>query len=347
MDLDNHTPFPGAFFNTVISEERLLGAVVVKAAFYIADDELIPDNDPPWPVGGMPIKTDYGELEGETPFLRDGVDLIVLGKAYAAGEPAGLVQVGLNAGKFFWGINVFGDRKWIRQGDRLVPSAPAPFASMPLVWERAYGGKVKVDTGEMPFAANPVGRGFYMEETQAEGSLLPNIEDPANPIRTWQDQPEPIGPGPYPKEWSLRAHRAAEFDMTAPIPRIIKLKPAYFNNAHPRLVLKSSPNPGEWVTVSGVRPKGDACRFAMPDLGFHVYVQLQDRPYVFPAHLDSMVVLAEEKRVVLGYRCVFRYRMVPLERRIAVLRTGPAPPAPPPDYFIQWNEFDAEEQTHG
>jgi hypothetical protein len=344
MDLDNRTPFPSVFLNTIISEERLLGAVVVKAVFRVKGDGLVPDNGSPWPVGGMPIKTEYGELEGETPFLRDGVDLIVLGKAYPSSDPAGFVGVTLRVGNFSYGINVFGDRTWIRkgEGEPLVPSDPAPFSCMPLVWERAFGGKALVDAGEMPFAANPTGRGFYIEETEAEGRPLPNLEDPEHPLRTWQDQPEPCGPGPYPKEWSLRAHRAAEFNMEGPVPRLVKLKPAYFNNANPYLVLKPVPAAGEIVTITNVRPEGGACRFAMPDLIFHVYVQLQDRPYVFPAHLDSIIILTEEERVVFGYRCVFRYRMVPLERRIAVLRTGPAPPAPPPEYRVQWDDTEQE-----
>ncbi|MDX9787846.1 MAG: DUF2169 domain-containing protein [Desulfobacterales bacterium] len=340
MDLDNGTPFPAVFMNTIISEERMLGAVVVKAVFRIKDNALVSDEGPPWPVGGMPFKTEYGDLEGETPFLRDGADLIVLGNAYPSQDTAGFVNVTIQAGKFAYGINVFGDRTWVRHrpDEPLIPSTPEPFSCIPLVWERAYGGKAQVDAGEMPFAANPAGRGFFIEESAAEGGLLPNLEDPDHPIQTWQDQPDPRAPGPYPKEWSLRAHRAAEFNTEGPVPRLIKLKPAYFNNANPHLVLKPAPTPGEIIMVNNVQPKGGGCQFAIPELSFHVYVQLQDRPYVFPAHLDSIILLTEEKRVIFGYRCVFRYRMVPLERRIAVLRTGPAPLAPPPEYFIQWAE---------
>jgi hypothetical protein len=134
--------------------------------------------------------------------------------------------------------------------------------------------------------------------------------------------------------------------MEGPLPRLVKLKPAYFNNANPHLVLKPAPVPGERVSINNVRPKGGHLRFTVPDLSFHVYVQLQERPYVFPAHLDSMIILTEEARVVFGYRCVFRYRMVPLERRIAVLRAGTTPASPPPGYFVQWDAPQAEEHIH-
>lgn len=348
MDLENRTAFPSAFFNTIISEERLLGAVVVKAVFKIESSRLIPDSGPPWPVGGIPIKTEFGELDGETPFLREGVDLILLGNAYSSTDSPNQIDVTVGVGEFSYRMKVFGDRIWIRRSpeEPLIPCDPAPFPFIPLTWEHAYGGTADVDAGKMPFAANPIGRGFYLDERQAEGKPLPNIENPDHLIQNWQDQPDPAGAGPYSREWSLRALRAVEINHEGPVPRIVKFKPAYFNNANPPLILNKIPTVGESVSISNVQPDGKLFTFKIPDLDFHVYVQLQDRPYVFPAHLESMVFLTEESRIVLGYRCVFRYRMVPLERRMAVLREGPVPSSPPPDYFIHWDTLAPEVQTH-
>jgi hypothetical protein len=343
MDLLNRTQFSAAFLNTIVAEDRLLGAVVLKAAFRVTEGKLIPDPARPWPAGGEPIKTEFGEVEGETPFLRDGADLIVLGKAYPSEGSSTGVTVSIRAETIQYDIQVVGDRKWIRGNDgNLVPSPPLPFNSMPLTWDRAFGGKAKVEAGDLPFAANPHGRGFYMDAVQAENRPLPNLEDPANPVRTWKDQPQPRAPGPYGKEGAMRAHRSAEFDTTGPVPKLVRLKPAYFNNANPQLILKPLPPAGSTVTISNVRPGGRGCRFVLPDLAFHVYVQLKDRPYVFPVHLESIIILAEEERVVLGYRSVFRYRMVPLERRIAVIQTGPVPPNPPANYFIRWEELEPQ-----
>lgn len=339
MDLLNRTPFAAAFLNTVISEDRLLGAVVVKPVYQVLDGQLAPDHDRAWPVGGEAVPTDFGEVEGDTPFLREGVDLIVLAKAYPAERSSGPTIVSIRAPALQYDIRVTGDRKWVKSTDgSLVPSQPLPFASMPLTWDRAYGGKAKVDAGDMPFDANPAGRGFYLDAAEAAEQPLPNLEDPADPVRAWNDQREPRGCAPYPKDWSLRARRSAEFDLSGPVPRVVRLKPAYFNNANPKLILPASPRGGEMISISNVRPGGAGLRFAMPDAAFHVYVQLQDRPYVFPAHLESIVVLAEEQRVVLGYKCVFRYRMIPLERRMAVLYSGVAPATPPAECFIRWDE---------
>jgi hypothetical protein len=194
----------------------------------------------------------------------------------------------------------------------------------------------------MPFAANAQGRGFYPDEAQAEGQPLPNLEDPAHLIRTPSDQPVPRCPAPCSRESSLRALRSAKFDTSGPVPRLDAFRPAYFNNAHPDLILAEPPRAGEEFAFTHVRPGGAALRFALPALDFHIYVQLHDRPYVFPAHLESILVVAEEERVVLGFKAAFRYRMVPLERRVVVLREGPAPASPPPDYLVRWEDVDAQ-----
>jgi hypothetical protein len=56
-------------------------------------------------------------------------------------------------------------------------------------------------------------------------------------------------------------------------------------------------------------------------------------------HLDSVALFSERTSVVLGFRCCFKYRLVPLERRVAVLYSGVAPATIPTDYVIDWSEF--------
>ena len=346
MDLVNRTSASALFVNTLASEDHLLGAVAIKVAFRIREGALERDSEP-WPASAEPVKTEFGELDGETPFLREGVDLILLGRAYARAPGITSLTVSILAGALRHDIAVFGDRTWTRVGARLVPSRPSAFESIPLTWERAYGGKARVEAGEMPFAANPAGRGFYPEAEKAEGHALPNLEDPAQLIRTPTDQPTPRCPGPCSRESSLRILRAAEFDTGATVPRLTALRPAYFNNAHPALILAEPLRSSEEVEITHVRPAGGLVRFALPALDFHVYVQLADRPYVFPAHLESIVVLAEEERVVLGFKSAFRYRMVPLERRVAVLHEGAVPLAPPNNYRVRWDEADAAGAADG
>ena len=349
MDLFNKTSFPAEIFYTVAGEDWFLASVVLRATFRIEGGKLETDDDPAWPVDGQPYKTEFGEFDADTPFVRDGVDLFVLGNAYPK-EPQGRsasVEVRVGS-QLDYAISVFGDRRWLRGGEELKASEPEPFEAMPLSWERAFGGKSPVSgmPGELPWHANPNGRGFYMDAESAEGQPLPNLEDPDNLIRSWRDQPEPRATAPCPREFSIRALNSAEFDTESKPPKLKRLKPAYFNNANPRLVLRQRPVGGERVSVSGVRPGGASLEFAMPAQAFHTFVQLADRGYVFPSHLDAIAILAEEERVVFGHRCCFRYRMVPLERRAAVLYDGPAPADPPEAYTVDWEQLDAKEAGH-
>lgn len=344
MDLFNETEHPAEIFYTVAGEDRLLASIVLRATFGIDGDALVRIDEAAWPLDGQAFETEFGAFDPDTPFAREGVDLFVLGRAYPAKAPGRTAEVEVRVGSTLsYRIRVVGDRRWVRAGPDLVPSEPEPFESIPLTWERAYGGTCPALVGQMPFHANPRGRGFYVDAESAEGGPLPNLEDPDAPVRKWDDQPEPRSTAPCPQEFSLRALNSAEFDTSVQPPRLERIKPSYFNNANPRLILRDAPPPGSEVAVSGVRPGGGGLRFQLPELAFHAYVQLADRRYVFPSTLDAIAVFAEAEHVVLGYRCCFRYRMVPLERRAAVLKEGPAPPALPDAYTIDWDRLDAQE----
>ncbi len=345
MDLVNLSEACAQIFYTVAGEDRLLAAVVVRRTFRIEGQSLIPDTENPFPVAEQAIETEYGKFEPETPFAREGFELFVLGRVHAHPAPAPEASFEIAIGADFrQQIRVLGNRTWVREAGQLVPSAPLEFESLPLTAELAYGGKATTEAGEFAHPANPAGRGFYLSEEAAEGGLLPNLEAVHEPARTWQDQPTPVGVTPLPRESSLRLLRSIEFDERKTPPVISKIKPAYFNSAHPMMLLPRAPEAGAEVRIRGVRPKGRELRFALPLDPYHVYVQLAERAYVFPAVPECLIVLAEEERVVLGQRCCFRYRMVPRERRAAVLYPGPAPASVPGAYRIDWDELDRQEE---
>src|SRR5947199_300693 len=79
-----------------------------------------------------------------------------------------------------------------------VASSPAPFAKLPLRYERCFGG---ADPGrpDDPATAdprNPVGRGFYADNAAAIGQPLPNVEHVKARIESRRDRPAPCGFGP-------------------------------------------------------------------------------------------------------------------------------------------------------
>jgi len=343
MDLVNRTKYPAQLLATSVGENKMMASIVVKVRFDIKNNGLVPREKQNWPIG-QPVKTAYGEFDEDSPFRKQGVDVMLLGQAYpAAGGSATRASFELKVGDLSYAIDVYGDRRWVLSGDRLVASQPEPFDAMPLTWEYAFGGKANVETGEFPYHANPFGRGFYCEEEDARDNFLPNLEDPANPVKTWQDQPEPVGVGPLSRESSLRIMNSIELDLEDNFPKLKQIKPSYYNNANPALILPEPPKPGTLISASGVRPGGAGLAFKLPPGNFHTHVQLADRGYVFPFHLDSITLLTEQEQVLLGFRCCFRYSLNPMERRAAVVYGGRAPGAPPGKYMIDWASFDESE----
>lgn len=321
----------------------MMASLIVKTCFSVEDGKLIPLKEQNWPIGAG-VQTKFGEFDDDSPFRKMGIDVIVLGKAYPSSTGANnRARFELQVGEVNYTMDIYGNRRWVRSGQNLVISNPEPFESIPLTWGNAYGGKCSVDTGDMPYHANPLGRGFYLSEETAEDGSLPNIEDPENPIKSWQDQPPPRGVAPLLRDSSLRIMNSAEFDFNANPPQLKLIKPSYYNNANPDLILPEQPPHGTLVRATGVRPGGSDFSFELPDGTFHNYVQLADRSFLFPCHLESIVLLTELQQVMLGFRCCFRYPFIPLERRVAVLYGGEAPESTPKKYVIDWSSFDESE----
>jgi len=342
MDLVNRTRYSARITSTIVGEDKMMASVIIKAMFNITDNTLRPADIQAWPIGEA-VETDFGKFDEESPFRRQGVDVILLGNAYASNTQSTRSRVHLRVGTLTYDMDVIGDRRWLRAGDELQASEPEPFDHIPLTWEHAYGGKCPVETGELPFHQNGAGRGFYVDAESAEGGLLPNLENPEQPIRTWEDQPEPVGVAPLARDSALRIFNSVDLDLDAQPPRIQQIKPSYYNNANPALILDAPPDAGTSVEIQGVRPSGEKVSFTLPAGTFHAYVQLADRSYIFPAHLESIVVLSEDMQVLLGFRCCFTYTFNPLERRVAMLYGGAAPAQVPVQYKVNWETFDESE----
>lgn len=328
MDFVNPTPAGAAFLNTTFGENHMLAAVIARLAFRVDRGQLLPTPEFQWPVGRLPAPTPYGFFPGDVPFLTGGIDLFVIGSLWQPGaRPDTELTAEIRIGeRFLRRVTAIGDRRWIRQDGSLVPGTPEPFVSMPLSYDRAFGGAVETENGPCAWPPNPAGKGFYLTPEQAEAQPLPNLEDPEHRIVSIADHPEPMATGPYPAEGSLRVESAVELDLESENPGMKRIRPLVFNRAHPRMILAPSDTPqyGEVVEITHASADG-ALRFQMPELAFHARVDLESRNYLFPLHLDQIAVLLEERRVVLGYRVVFKYRLVKGERRGVTLRQGPVP----------------------
>jgi hypothetical protein len=322
MEFTNSTAANARLLSTTFGPNHMQAAIIARPVFRIRDGQLVEAPDLEWPIDTMASQTAYGPFPGDIPFLSGGIDLYIFGSAWQAeAQPGARLTMEIRVGDSFERrIAVIGDRYWMGQGNGLLPSDPAPFIDMPLTYANAYGGTVETDEGTASWPANPNGKGFYLTAAQAVGGPLPNLEDPGRLIASIEDRPDPIATAPYPAEGSLRALNAIDLDTAPGRFGIRRIKPTLFNHAHPAMILPpGAVSAGDIVEITHATPEG-TLRFALPALALEAHVELEDRAYDFPLHIDQIGVLPMERRVFLSYRTVFQYRLVRRERRRATLR---------------------------
>ncbi|PAY21510.1 hypothetical protein CKO51_00100 [Rhodopirellula sp. SM50] len=319
MQLENSTRFPALLFRGAIDEDRFCASVTCRATYDLTTDGLVLSEEQPWVVSAEPWEGPHGgPMDSDEVFYRGGVDVLVFGQACSLGNDATRGQVVVRVGDSFQSaVAVFGDRVWVEREGELVPGPPQTFQSMPLELSRAYGGKDVWDELDIPFADNPDGRGYYLSRDSAVGSPLPNLEDPANPVKNWEDQPEPVATGTVPMAFGPKLKRFMVIDEVTG--EMKKLDPRFFNSAFPNLIVDSV-RPGDPVAVEGIFPHGSIA-FQVPDLDLEVMLQFDDEEIVAPLQIDQIGIECERKRVFIGWRYPFRYRFYPLQKRRCVLRS--------------------------
>jgi hypothetical protein len=196
-----------------------------------------------------------------------------------------------------------------------TPSAPRPFAAVPLTLAHAYGGKDEWDELDVPFADNPDGRGFYLEEERALGRPLPNIEDPNALIKKWDDRPEPVGTQMVQQGFGPTLRRAAKFsEQTGMLERV---EPIFYNHAFPRMIAPAAQT-GDRVVVAGAAEAGPIA-FTLPPSPLLMRVGIGASHYQFSPKIDQIGVEPDRMRAFVSYRHPFRYTLVPLEKRYCEL----------------------------
>jgi hypothetical protein len=257
-------------------------------------------------------------MEGDEIFRRGGVDVFVFGHARV---PQGLEaiqsEVSIEIGRLRRTIAVFGDRVWTQGNNGLVPSTPRPFRAIPLTLQYAFGGKSEWDGLSVPYADNPEGKGFYLEEEQALGQPLPNLEDPNQFILKWDDRPSPAGVAQCPMANRRRLQQGVEVDENGGLKRIDN---KLFNAAFPEMIVDST-CAGEIVRVDGVSETGPIS-FRIP--AFDLVFRLTFDSEIIERRLtiDQLGIEPDRQRAFITYRYPFRYVLYPLQRRTAELFTA-------------------------
>jgi len=295
--------------------EPLLAVCILKVTYEIGTDGSVRVAEEQLPVAAEPEEGELGWTPADTAPRKPGFDVLVRGHArHPDGRPVPSLTVRLRVGEEIRDLAVFGDRYWIRDGDRLVASEPEPFETIPLAWSRAYGGEAQAKEYTVPNAYNPSGLGYVLQEEHAPGVALPNIEDPSDRITSWSDQPRPMGFAPVPTSTMFTVDRGVEIDRDQGTQRV---KPEVFQTAHPALVFDDVA-PGTTVSLYGMGPSGRLA-FRVPHLRARVEASFDDETHEVEGRVDTLCVLADESRFFLLHRSPFKYRVVPGQLRVTTL----------------------------
>lgn len=235
---------------------------------------------------------------------RPATDLVVLGSAYApAGRPVATLDVALAVADKTWTIRVFGDRRFTGNATAPLLSAPLPFSSMPLSWDRAFGG-THARGGE---ERNPAGLGHWGKRSRDEIRDLPgpNLEDPRALLRALGDQPPPASWGAVAPSWLPRRSYAGTYDehwrrRRAPfLPRDFDSR--FLQVAVPSLVQQGYLQGGERVALTHLSPAG-SLSFRLPRLTLAARVNIAGQIVRPPLHLEMVLIEPDKGEMELLFR---------------------------------------------
>jgi hypothetical protein len=215
-------------------------------------------------------------------------------------------------------VRVVGDRTWRGAVGGATP--PAPFVSMPLCYERAFGGRDQDSAGARSARVegavgveerNPVGVGFRAARRLRWGAgvRLPNLEDPVCPWRALGDRPPPAGFGFLAPSWQPRRGYAGTYDEAwaatrAPfLPR--DFDPRFANAASAGLTFEEGLRGGEPIALDGVSRTGTV-RSVVPALWPRVEVVVAGKREAPPVQLETVLIEPDEQRMSLTWRAALR-----------------------------------------
>ena len=284
-------------------------------------------------------------VQFESDFIpyKQATDIVLNGKAYAPnGNPVRMLTASLMVGDFRKDVLVIGDRACSsNHKDELIVSQPAPFTTMEIRYERAYGGVDIYSDPKMPFLypRNHLGCGFVMKKTKKtiEELTLPNIEDPNNQLNqdrlfgdhmnNWEQLPMPNGFGWFSKYSQPRASLAG----VMPADRVLEQKfrkmyatvlpPEqrkfyeqnqlpdmdfrFFNGASPGLTLPFLKG-NEGIRAINLVPEGQIF-FLLPGDQPHISLDVGLGVHEPPVVLHTVMIRMEDRQVDLVWRAAATY----------------------------------------
>lgn len=250
----------------------------------LSADELAPEDDEQ--VGACLRPSDFADY-------KLSAEVMLKGSCHPGGGRAASECVARFAvGGWSKALRVVGPRVWggVTGGSL---GEPAPFTSMPLTWQNAFGGP--------GYAKNPVGKGVA-------GPEGPNVELEGSPVRSRSGSYEPATFGPINPNWPARAelvgseYGAAWRKKRAPF-YAEDFDWRYFYSAPADQRLPGYLQGNERVTLEHLHPSARELSFSLPALRVRVFVKGTDkRLREVGMSLDTLFVDTDEGKVYLTWR---------------------------------------------
>jgi hypothetical protein len=316
LQLQNRTSFPAHI--AVVPDPRGIDTlyVTVKATFTLAPRLEVAAEQVPIVMAdeywGEPGQSSL-KYASDVHLTKPSTDVVLIGKVRSPGGKArAQVDASLAVGNRSRRVRAFGDRQW-RPGFACIPArmtAPKPFTSMPLVYERAFGGLHAIEgkKQEVLFEErNPVGRGFVGKRRgrALDGLALPNLEDPEHPVKGPKDRPAPTGFGYVAPSWEPRKSYAGTYDEAwlekrAPyLPKDFDAR--FFNAASPGFVMGRHLEGGEPVEAVNLSREGPL-RFHIPTCRLDAHVTIAGATEEAAMALETVLIEPDDARLSMVWR---------------------------------------------
>jgi hypothetical protein len=311
--------------------------VAIKATFDVQPDgscRLSEQQVPVFRVGqpyGKPGESSLA-YDGDLLGVRPCTDVLVKGSAWTPeGRPAASVDVQVVVGPVRKRLRVFGDRVWERgPAGAVAASRAVEFESMPIIFERAYGGwdRTADDPAEHRLEErNPVGTGFAIRAEHCRDKRLPNIEYPDQLIGSWKDRPAPAGLNAIECHWSGRRELAGTYDEGWRRSRFplwaLDFDPRYHNCAPPDQRAPGYLAGGETVDLINLTANG-RLRFALPVVQLTVETRFGRERIEHGANLAAVILEPDVPRVLLVWQAslVCNHRVDELDETVVAERSA-------------------------
>ena len=215
-EIENKTPFKAEAGFQRTMEGKELWIVVIKACFDIQPAGRLDISENQQEIFHAPVynfEPGSSSVKYDSDFVikKPATDVILNGQAWSEKGRVTRLEAAMQVGSVNKELVVTGDRTW--RGDILnTKSLIMPFKSMPIVYERTYGGTDtthKNTKKHQSFPANPVGTGFALKASGLRGKKVPNIR---YKNRRFLKKNSPAGFGIISRYWEPRISFGGTYD---------------------------------------------------------------------------------------------------------------------------------------